>query len=176
MIRRQLLALTVLAVLTLVPALVMVPVAHATGVSQIVLSCSTPPPESKSTNACSSSELVATPPIIIGGTLYVVGGYWIWCQSPLGSGTPYGNDCAGSVYVEEVNLATGAGQYDATSINGFSSATGPTGIQVSFTSSDGDMSCVLNVPASPTNGGTNVLSGICDGVNIEFSNAVVHVT
>jgi hypothetical protein len=28
------------------------------------------------------------------------------------------------------------------------------------------MSCVLNVPTSPTNGGTNTLTGFCDGVPI----------
>ncbi len=68
---------------------------------------------------------------------------------------------------------TGTGSYQATSVSGSAAASGPTGLQVSFTSSDGDMSCVLDVPASPTKGGTNTLSGLCDGVPIKFFNAVV---
>jgi len=151
----------------------------AQDVSQIVLSCTTPPPQSQSTNGCRSSELApppdGTPPIIIGSKLLIVGGFWVWCQNPNG-GTPYGPDCSGSVYVEEVNLVSGAGVYDATSISGTASSSGPTGLQVAFTSSDGDMSCILNVPTSPTRGGTNTLSGLCDGVPIKFSNAVVQVT
>jgi hypothetical protein len=147
----------------------------AQGVSQIVLSCTTPPPQSHTANGCRSSELDGTPPIIIGGKLLIVGGFWIWCQSPNG-GTPYGPDCAGSVYVEEVDLATNTGVYDATSISGTASASGPTGLQVAFISSDGDLSCILNVPTTPTRGGTNILSGSCDTVPITFSNAVVQVT
>src|SRR5713226_6322937 len=148
----------------------------AQGVSQIVLSCTTPPPASHSPNGCRSSELApppdGTPPIIIGSKLLIVGGFWVWCQSPNG-GTPYGPDCSGSVYVEEVNLVSGTGVYQATAVSGTASLSGPTGLQVAFTSSDGDMSCVLNVPTSPTKGGTNTLSGLCDGVPITFFNAVV---
>jgi hypothetical protein len=149
---------------------------HAQGVDQIVLTCTTPPPSSKTTNGCRSTELapppLGTPPIIIGSKLLFVGGFWVWCQNPNG-GTPYGPDCAGSVYVEEVNLVTGAGKYQATSVSGNSSQSGSTGLQVSFTSSDGDMACVLDVPTSPTKGGTNTLSGLCDGVPITFFNAGV---
>jgi hypothetical protein len=145
------------------------------GVSQIVLSCTTPPPESHTTQGCRTSELSSTPPRIIDNILYIVAGFWVWCQSP-GDGTPYGPDCTGSVYVEEVNLVTGAGHYDATSVDGMSSATGPTGLQVTFTSSDGDTRCTLDVPASLTHGPTNTLSGACDGVPIVFTNSVVQVT
>jgi hypothetical protein len=149
---------------------------HAQGVSQIVLSCTTPPPESHTTNGCRSTELAppptGTPPIIIGSKLLIVGGFWVWCQNPNG-GTPYGPDCSGSVYVEEVDLVTGAGKYQATSVSGGASQSGPTGLQVSFTSSDGDMTCALDVPTSPTKGGTNTLAGLCDGVPITFFNAVV---
>ncbi len=156
-------------------ALFVVPSTYAAGVSQIVLSCSTPPPQSSSTNGCSSSELVSSSPIIVGGTLYVIGGFWVWCQNPNG-GTPYGPDCSGSMYIEEITLPSGPGVYETTSVSGSASASGPTGLQVTFTSSDGDMSCTLNVPTSPTNGGTNALRGLCDSVPIIFSNAVVHVT
>ncbi len=149
---------------------------HAQGVSQIVLSCTTPPPESHTNNGCRSTELAppptGTPPIIIGSKLLIVGGFWVWCQNPNG-GTPYGPDCSGSVYVEEVDLVTGAGTYQATSVSGSASQSGPTGLQVSFTSSDGDMTCALDVPTSPTKGGTNTLGGLCDGVPIRFFNAVV---
>jgi hypothetical protein len=151
----------------------------AQGASQIVLSCSTPPPESHTANGCRSSELAppptGTPPIIIGSKLLILAGFWVWCQNPSG-GTPYGPDCTGSVYVEEVDLVSGTGQYQSTSISGSAASGGPTGLQASFTSSDNDMSCILNVPTSPTNGGTNTLSGICDGVPISFFNAVVQVT
>ena len=143
------------------------------GASQIVLSCSTPPPTSHNTNGCSSSELATTPPIIQGTTLYIVGGFWVWCQSP-SAGTPYGPDCNGSMYIEEINLVTGVGHYQATAVDGTSSATGPTGLQVTFTSSDGDMTCKLNVPTSSEHGGA--LSGFCNGVPIVFSNAVINVT
>jgi len=157
-------------------ALLAIPEASATGgVSQIVLSCTTPPPESHSANGCRSSELVGTPPIIIGDTLYIVAGFWVWCQSPSG-GTPYGPDCTGSVYVEEVNLVTGAGHYDSTSVEGNSSATGSTGLQVTFTSSDGDTTCKLDVPTSPAHGPSNTVTGTCDDVPITFSNSVVQVT
>jgi len=142
------------------------------GASQIVLSCTTPGPHSRDTNGCSSSELVTTPPIIKGSTLYFEGGFWVWCQSP-SAGTPYGPDCNGAVYIAEIDLATGTGPYEATSIDGMS-ASGPNGLQVTFTSSDGDMTCTLNVPTSSTHGGT--LSGTCDGVPIVFSNAVINVT
>jgi hypothetical protein len=151
------------------------PKAFAAGASQIVLSCTTPPPSSSSSNGCSSSELVSSPPIINNGTLEIVAGFWVWCQNP-NTGTPYGPDCAGSMYVEEVNLATGAGKYQATSISGSSATGGNTGLQVTFTTSDGDVMCTLDVPTSPTSGGTNQLGGTCDGIPITFSHAVVHVT
>jgi hypothetical protein len=144
------------------------------GVSQVVLSCTTPAPESANTHGCASSELATTPPIIQGTTLYFIGGFWVWCQSPIGASTPYGPDCAGSIYIAEINLLTGAGPYEATSVDGMSTATGPTGLQVTFTSSDGDMTCTLDVPTSSTHSGT--LSGSCNGVPIVFSNAVVNVT
>ena len=152
---------------------------HAQGVSQITLSCTTPPPQSQTANGCRSSEAApppnGTPPIIIGSKLLFLGGFWVWCQNP-NSGTPYGPDCSGSLYVEEINLVSGAGVYQATSVSGGSSASGPTGLQVSFTSSDGDISCVLNIPTSPAKGGTNTLSGLCDGVPITFFNVVVNIT
>jgi hypothetical protein len=156
-------------------ALFAVPSAFAAGASQIVLSCTTPPPQSNNSNGCSSSELVTTPPIINGETLEIVAGFWVWRQNPNG-GTPYGPNCAGSMYVEEVNLATGAGHYDATSVSGNSSATGSTGLQVTFTSSDGDVTCTLDVPSSPTKGPTNQLGGICNRIPITFSHAVAQVT
>lgn len=151
----------------------------ANGVSQIVLSCTVPPLESSTPNGCHSSELAPppaeTPPIIIGSTFFIVAGFWVWCQNP-NVGTPYGPDCHGSMYVEEVDLVSGTGKYQATSVSGSSASGGVTGLQVSFTSSDGDMSCLLSVPTSPTAGGTNTLAGLCDGVPITFSHAVVQVT
>src|SRR2546425_4253127 len=177
--RNKILKAGMLAAIVVAGMFWMAPGAVAQGVSQIVLSCTTPPPESHTTNGCRSSELAAppggTPPIFVGNKLLIVAGFWVWCQNPSG-GTPYGPDCAGSVYVEEVNLVSGAAKYDATSVSGTASASGPTGLQVTFTSSDGDMSCILNVPPTPTKGGTNSLSGFCDGVPIRFSNAVVQVT
>ena len=150
--------------------------------SQIVIHCTTPPPHSVNTNGCSSSELVSTPPIINAGTLYFVAGFWVWCQSPT-NGTPYGPDCNGSMYVAEVDLATGTVKYEATSISGSSSVVGSTGLQVTFTSSDGDMTCTLGVPTSPTAGSTNQLSGTCGDpsnpssvVPIVFSQAGANVT
>jgi hypothetical protein len=169
--RKFAVAFPIVAVLGLLPAAP----AQAAGVSQIVLSCTTPAPTSPTTNGCRSSEFVSTPPIIVGGTLYVIGGFWIWCQNPNG-GTPYGPDCAGAMYIAEINLGTGAAVYETTSIAGGATAAGPTGLQVWFTSSDGDMSCTLNVPSSPTSGGTNTLGGACDRTPIAFSNSVVQVT
>ena len=62
-----------------------VPTALAQGASQIVISCTTPGPNSKTSNGCRSSELSttppSTPPIINAGTLYIVGGFWVWCQT-----------------------------------------------------------------------------------------------
>src|SRR5690349_15354267 len=86
--------LFMLGVLSVIMVLAVLP-ATASGnssnsVSQIVLSCTVPPPESHSINGCASSELVTTPPIIQGTTLYFIGGFWIWCQSAIGTGTPYG--------------------------------------------------------------------------------------
>ena len=159
-----------------------VPMAFAAGASQIVISCTTPPPTSSNSNGCSSSELVSTPPIISAGTLYFVAGFWVWCQSPT-SGTPYAPDCNGSMYIAEVDLATGALKYEATSVGGSSSAGGNTGLQVTFSSSDGDMTCTLDVPTSPTSGHTNQVGGTCGNPNnplsaapIVFSHAVVNVT
>ena len=149
------------------------PPVAAQGASQIVLSCSTPPPESHTANGCRSSELDTTPPIIVDGKLLIVGGFWVWCQSPSG-GTPYGPDCNGAMYIAEVNLATGTAVYETTSVSGTASDSG--GLQVTFTSSDGDMSCTLSVPTSPSSGGANTLAGHCDGVPIIFSKAVVQVT
>jgi len=87
------------------------------------------------------------------------------------------------MYIAEVDLATGTAKYEATSIKGGSSAEGNTGLQVTFTTSDGDVTCTLDVPASPTSGGTNELGGSCGNPNnplstvpIVFSHAVVHVT
>src|SRR5215471_1269014 len=138
-----------LVVVTLGLSLLGVPTAFAAGASQIVLSCTTPPPQSSNSNGCSSSELVSTPPIINAGTLYIVAGFWVWCQSPNG-GTPYGPDCNGSMYVAEVNLSTNTATYEATSASGSSSAGGNTGLEVTFTSKDGDVTCTLDVPTSPT--------------------------
>ena len=168
----------VLAVGAMVLILGVLPTAAASGgssngASQITLSCTTPNPHSQTTNGCGSSELVTTPPIIVGSTLYFVGGFWVWCQSP-SAGTPYGPDCNGAMYIEEVDLATGAGKYQATSVDGHSAATGPTGLQETFTSSDGDMTCTLDLPTSTDHGAT--LHGTCDGVPITFSNVLVNVT
>jgi hypothetical protein len=143
--------------------------------SQIVVSCTTPGPDSKTPNGCRSSELISTPPIIGGNTLYFIGGFWVWCQSPA-TGTPYGPDCNGAMYIGEVNLTTQVAVYQTTSISGNSSATGPTGLQAVIKTSDGDMACTFNVPTSPTSGPTNTVSGVCNGIPIVFSNAVVQVT
>jgi|SRR5579863_2387495 len=157
-----------LPIAALVNVLVVAP-AQASGASQIVLSCSTPPPHSHNTNGCSSSELVTTPPIIEGTTLYIIGGFWVWCQNPSANNTPYGPDCNGSTYIEEVNLATGVGKYQATSISGTASPGSP--LTVTFTTSDNDMSCTLDVIR-----GVTTLGGFCEGVPITFSKAVVNVT
>lgn len=146
--------------------------ANAAGVSQIALSCSSPPPQSHNTNGCTSTN-----PVFAGstGTLDFIGGYWIWCQNPT-QGTPYGPDCSGSAYIEEVNLSTGTGVYQNTPIQGGSQTGGSTGLQVWFTTSDGDMTCVLDVPTSPSNGPSNTVGGTCDGQGITFGNVVVNVT
>jgi hypothetical protein len=164
-------ALPILVFLNLVAVLP----ANATSVSQIVLSCTTPPPASSSTNGCHSSELATTPPIFSGGTLLVIGGFWVWCQNPRG-GTPYGPDCSGAIYIGEVTLPSGPAVYETTSASGSASPTGPTGLQVTFTTSDNDMTCTLDVPTSPTSGSVNTLSGSCDGVPITFTDSVVQVT
>jgi hypothetical protein len=159
-------------------ALLVVPASYAAGQSQIVLSCTTAAPHAGTHPAhpCVSSELATSPPICspdptcASGTLYFIGGFWIWCQNPNG-GTPYGPDCKGSVYIEEIDLSTGAGKYEATSISGGATP----GIWVTFTSSDGDMSCTLLVTS-----GSSTLSGNCDAgagpIPITFTNANVHVT
>ncbi len=146
--------------------------AHAASASQITLSCSSPPPQSHNTNGCTSSNPVFAEST---GTLDFIGGFWIWCQNA-NSGTPYGPDCKGSTYIEEVNTNAGTGVYQNTPIDGGSQATGPTGLQVSFTTSDGDMTCTLDVPTSPTSGSSNTVSGTCDGQDITFGNVVVNVT
>lgn len=143
--------------------------AGASGVSQITLSCSSPPPESHDTNGCTSSGPVFASGT---GTLDFFGGFWIWCQSPT-QGTPYGPDCSGSTYIEEVNTATGSGTYQTTSISGMSSTAGPTGLQVTFTTSDSDMTCTLDVPTSPTHGASNTVAATCDRQGITFGNVVV---
>ena len=145
--------------------------------SQIVVSCTTPGPDSKDPNGCRSSELApppnGTPGIVNGTSLYVIGGFWVWCQNPT-TGTPYGPDCNGAMYIGEVNLATGSAVYETKSISGNSSASA--GLQITVKTSDGDMTCTLTVPTSPTSGSTNTVTGSCDGVPIAFSNAVVQVT
>jgi hypothetical protein len=143
--------------------------------SQIVVSCTTPGPNSKTPNGCRSSELVTTPPIIVNTTLYFVGGFWVWCQNPT-TGTPYGPDCNGAMYIAEVNLTTQASVYETKSISGNSSGGGANPLQITVKTSDGDMTCTLTVPTSPTSGPTNTVTGSCDGVPIAFSNAVVQVT
>jgi hypothetical protein len=148
------------------------PKVTAQSVSQIVLSCTTPAPESKSTNGCASSQEAPIPSANSNEGLFV-GGFWVWCQSPAGASTPYGPDCAGSVYVEE--LGPGTAVYEATSVDGSASQPTSTTLQVEFTSSDGDLSCTLAVPMSPTKRGTT-LSGTCNGVAVTFSDAVVQVT
>jgi hypothetical protein len=145
---------------------------EAQGVSQIVLSCTTPNPDSVSTNGCSSSQEAPIPSANSPEGLFV-GGFWVWCQSPVGPSTPYGPDCAGSVYVAEIS-ASGE-TYEATAVDGHSSPLNAKENQVEFTSTDGDVSCTLDVPNSVTHGGTT-LSGTCNGVPITFSNANVQVT
>ena len=176
---RNVLKAGMLASITAAATFWIAPPAAAQGVSQIVLSCSAPNPVASDPNGCRNSELAGppdgTPPIIVGTTLFIFGGFWVWCQSPNG-GTPYGPDCNGAVYVEEVDLVSKAANYEPTSISGNSSSGGPTGLQVEFKSSDGDLSCTLGVPTSPTTGMTNTLSGFCDGVPISFRHVVVQVT
>ncbi|MDG6933961.1 MAG: hypothetical protein JRN68_04625 [Nitrososphaerota archaeon] len=163
-------ALFLILIVVILPILLVGPSAVAASQTQIILSCSTPPPGSHVPNGCISSELVGTPPITSGSTLYIIGGFWVWCQSTTGGGNSYGPDCAGSIYVEEVNLVTGAGVYDATAIRGTSDTT-TAPFQVTFTSTDGDMSCTLSVTP-----GSSTLSGTCDKVPITFSDAIVRVT
>lgn len=126
--------------------------ALAASPTQIVLSCSIPPPESHSPNGCSSSQ---SGPIISGGTAYIIGGFWVWCQTS--SDNAYGMQCAGAMYMVENSV------YETTSISGTANA-GPT---VSFTTSDGDMTCHLTVTGSST------LSGTCDGTPITFYNVII---
>ena len=171
--------LTSIVVLTWLASLA-VPTSFAQGASQIVLSCTTPNPNTVNTNGCSSTEAVTTPPIINAGTLYLVGGFWVWCQAPT-SGTPYGPDCNGAMYLAEVDLATGTAKYETTSVSGSSSVGVNNNLQVMFTAKDGDVTCTLSVPASPTSGPTNQLSGHCGTTNpptvpIVFGHAVVKVT
>jgi len=161
---------TALAVVTMLATILMlaVPATYAQGQSQITINCTTAAPHAGSHPAhpCVSSELATTPPIIGGGTLYFIGGFWIWCQSPTG-GTPYGPDCKGSVYIEEIDLSTGAGHYEATSISG--GATGPSPLTVTFSSSDGDMTCALTISGS-------TMTGFCDGTPITFTNVGINIT
>lgn len=148
------------------------PTITAQSVSQIVLSCTTPAPNSKTTNGCHSDQSAPIPSANAAEGLFV-GGFWVWCQSPVGPSTPYGLDCNGSVYLAEISA--GGETYEATSIHGYSAPLSGTQSQVEFTSSDGDVSCTLDVPASVTHGSTT-LSGTCNGVPISFSNANVQVT
>ncbi|HZW85810.1 MAG TPA: hypothetical protein VFE91_07925 [Nitrososphaerales archaeon] len=128
---------------------------YAAKQSQVALSCSTPPPQAGThpANACAFSNIVFP---------FVVGGFWIWCQNPTTGGTPYGPDCSGSLYY--ANVFTGA--YVARSITGTSSGF-PT---ISFTSSDGVISCSLTISGSST------LTGTCNGTPITFSNVNIQVT
>lgn len=144
----------------------------AQGVSQIVLSCTTPNPNSKSTNGCSSNQQAPIQSANSPEGLFV-GGFWVWCQSASGASTPYGADCNGAVYVAEISA--GGVTYESRSIDGQSSRLSASENQVEFTSSDGDVSCTLNVPAAATHGGTTV-SGACNGVSITFDNVNLQVT
>jgi hypothetical protein len=131
-----------------------VPAAYAAKQSQIVLSCSSAPPEAYGHPAhpCAFDN-IAFP--------YVVAGFWIWCQSPQ-SGTPYGPDCTGSVYY--ANVLTGV--YTSRSISGDASGY-PT---ITFTSSNGVISCSLTITSPST------LSGTCNGDSINFYNVLIRVT
>jgi hypothetical protein len=152
----------------MVPAMFwMSPRVAAQGVSQVILSCTTPPPQSSSTNGCRSLFPIFSPT----GELLFVGGFWVWCQNST-DGTPYGPDCAGAVYIEEVNLTTHTGVYETTSVSGTTDVPG----QVEFNSSDGDLKCTLSLPAALTRGATNTLSGSCNGQPVTFTNVVVQVT
>jgi hypothetical protein len=149
-------------VLLVLSVLIAAPLASAASQTQIILSCSIPPPFSHvPPNHCSS-----TPEGVTSGTIdYEIGGFWIWCQ--VGSGNSYGPDCSGSMYIEEVNMITGTAVYDTTSIRG-STSSFP---QITFTTSDNDMTCTLTVVP-----GSSTLSGTCDGTPITFSNVIVRVT
>jgi hypothetical protein len=144
----------------------------AEAVSQIVLSCTTPNPHSVSTNGCSSDQQFPIPAANSPELLFV-GGFWVWCQSPVGPSTPYGPDCGGSVYVAEISES--GETYEATAVGGHSSPLSATENLVEFTSSDGDVSCTLEVPNAITHGATT-LTGKCNGLPITFSNANVQVT
>ena len=141
--------------------------------SQITMSCTTPNPHSGDPNGCRSSQSV--PFFSPDGTKALfLGGFWVWCQNPNNKG-PYA-DCNGAVYVEEIDLATGAAKYDVTSISGDSSVGGPTGLQATIESKDGDTTCVFDVPASPTSGPSNTVNGTCNGVPITLMAVVANVT
>jgi hypothetical protein len=131
--------------------------------TQIILSCSIPVPFSHVPSDHCSSSIPSG--VIVGSTDYVIGGFWIWCQVG-GSGNSYGPDCSGSMYIEEVNLNTGVGVYDVTSISG-NTLNYP---QITFNTSDNDMTCTLTITGSST------LSGTCDGTSITFHNVIVQVT
>lgn len=168
---RNVLKAGMLASITAAATFWIAPPAAAQGVSQIVLSCSDSAPQALDPNGCDNTTPAG--PITNGSTLFFFGGFWVWCQSPTG-GTPYGPDCHGAVYVEEVGPP--ANRYEQTPISGSSSLGGTTGLQVTFTTSDGDLTCILSVPASPTSGPTNTVSGHCNGTLITFSKVVVQVT
>ncbi|MEM3638060.1 MAG: hypothetical protein QXX17_06120 [Conexivisphaerales archaeon] len=122
-------------------------------------------------NGCTSTELEgSSPPITKGNTLYLVAGFWIWCQSSTGSGNTYGPDFAGSIYVAEVNLLTNTEVYDTTPISGSTTPTAQ-GTQVNFISSDKDMLCSLVVTP-----GSSLSPGTCDGLPITFDGVIVRVT
>jgi hypothetical protein len=140
--------------------------AIAASPTQLIMSCTIPAPGSNSPNGCSSTEGVTTPNIVVGDTIYIIGGFWVWCQ--VSGQDAYGLQCAGSMYIFEANTITHAGSYEATSISGQATASSPP--TVSFTTSDNDMTCVLKVISQST------LSGTCDGYPITFSNVIITTT
>jgi hypothetical protein len=159
-------ALPIFAVLNLLAAVPAHAAGGSQGVSQITLSCTTPPPDAGShpKNQCSSSQ---SAPIFSDGTADFIGGFWIWCQNPSGTGTPYGPDCSGSMYIEEISQTSAV--YESTSVSG--GATDLSGIQVTATTSDGDVTCTFDVTP-----GSSTLDATCNGTPITFSNATVNVT
>lgn len=148
--------------------------ANAAGQPQLVLSCTIPPPESHSPNGC-GFQPANQPPIAVGadGVPYFVAGFWIWCQSATGSGTPYGPGCAGGAYFVNLNTNT----YVASSISGSDFAWGQY-IVVNFTAAKVGVTCYLFVP--PTSGQESVpyACGSFPGSvpSTVFTNVLVRVT